>query len=148
MRVQFNEASGEAIFGHVKPDGDRASSAPSAVVIVTDVKSDIDDDGDWFARAARGLYPTKPGTALFYATQLGNERFGDERLCQKYAAGTVRPQAYFLRRLLRSKHGKQWLNAVMAGCTEDWWLAHQDDRRDAEALRAFERSRLKKEGGK
>jgi hypothetical protein len=74
------------------------------------------DDGDWFARSARSLHPHKPGTVLFLVTGLG-----DERLCQRYASGEVRPPAYFLRALLRSDGGEQWMNAVMDGCTQSWW---------------------------
>jgi hypothetical protein len=77
---------------------------------IDDGKSAVDDE-NWFAEAAQELYGrNKPGTALFYATELG-----DERGCQRYAAGSVKPPAYFLRRLLRSPHGWQWLCAAMAG---------------------------------
>jgi hypothetical protein len=86
------------------------------------VNSDVDDE-NWFSEAAWRLYPTKPGTALHLVTALGNER-----LCQKYAAGDVRPPGYFLRRLQRSKHGEQWLNATMDGCTEQWWIDWQTAR--------------------
>lgn len=75
------------------------------------------DDGEWFARAARILHPHKPGTVLHLITGLG-----DERLCQRYASGEVRPPAYFLRALLRSECGEQWLNAAMEGCELPWWV--------------------------
>jgi hypothetical protein len=75
------------------------------------------DDENWFSEACRKLYAgNKPGTALFYVTGLG-----DERGCQRYAAGQVKPPAYFLRRLLRSSIGWQWLCAAMDGCDEPWW---------------------------
>ncbi len=83
------------------------------------------DDADWFSVAARKLYSHKPGTALHLITGLG-----DERLCQRYASGEVRPPAYFLRALLRGDHGQQWHGAVMDGCAEQWW-------RDAENARAL-----------
>jgi hypothetical protein len=69
--------------------------------------------------AACTLLPTKPGTALHYITGF------DERSCQRYAAGTVKPPAYFLRTLLRTDQGKQWLAAVMDGCDQQWWRDHQ-----------------------
>jgi hypothetical protein len=87
-----------------------------AVEITTSGRSAVDDE-NWFAEAAQELYGrNKPGTALFYATGLG-----DERGCQRYAAGTVKPPAYFFRRLLRSPDGWQWLCAAMDGCQESWW---------------------------
>lgn len=94
------------------------------------VKSDADDQ-NWFSDASWKLYPTKPGTSLYLITQRSDtEQFGTERLCQKYAAGDVRPSAYFLRRLLRSDHGEPWLAAAMDGCTASWW-------RDLENARAL-----------
>lgn len=96
---------------------------------IVDGKSAV-DDGDWFKRAAQQLYPHKPGTILHLTTGLG-----DERLCQRYAAGDVRPPAYFLRALLRSQHGEQWLAAALEGCTATWWKDLQRARRVAVALR-------------
>lgn len=97
--------------------GTISTTAKSAIPfgVKDGVKSDADDE-NWFSIAARQLYPVKPGTALHLITTLGNER-----LCQKYAAGDVRPPAYFLRALLRSDHGEQWLAVLMDGCTAGWW---------------------------
>ncbi len=83
----------------------------------------IDVDAEWFTRAARQLYARKGGTELHFLTDY------DERLCQKYVAGSVKPSAYFLRTLQRGPHGEQWLNAIMAGSNAQWWL---DLQRDAE----------------
>ncbi len=88
-----------------------------AVREIPDGKSAVDDEGQWFSRSARRMHPTKPGSILHYTTGLG-----DERLCQRYASGEVKPPAYFLRALLRSEHGRQWLYAAMEGCTEQWWV--------------------------
>jgi hypothetical protein len=79
------------------------------------------DDAQWFSAAAHALYHQKPGTIIFLITGLG-----DERLCQRYAAGHIRPPAYFLRALLRGAHGRQWINATMEGSTAEWWLEHLD----------------------
>lgn len=106
------------------------------VAITVDGKvagSSAADDADWFSRAARALYPNKPGTALYWLTGLG-----DERLCQRYASGDVRPAAYFLRALMRGEHGEQWFSAIMDGCDAEWWRDVQRARRVAAALDAVE----------
>lgn len=89
------------------------------------------DDENWFSDAAWGLYGKNPGEPLHLITSLG-----DVRLCQRYASGEVKPPAYFLRRLLRSKHGEQWLGAVMDGCDSAWWADMQRARRIAGAIDA------------
>ncbi len=57
----------------------------------------------------------KPGLELHLITGL------DERSCHRYAAGSVKPPAYFLRALLRSDQGKQFLESLMAGAEPEWW---------------------------
>lgn len=86
----------------------------------------VADDENWFSDAVLLLYPEKPGTALHYIA----EKQFDERSCQRYAAGTVKPPAYFLRALLRSPHGWQFLAATMDGSDVEWW-------RDVERARAI-----------
>ncbi len=81
------------------------------------------DDENWFAEAAQQLLPHKPGTALHYETGF------DERICQRYAAGHTKPPAYFLRGLLRSPGGWQWLCAAMEGANPAWWSDLQRARR-------------------
>lgn len=100
----------------------------SAVEKSLDGKSAVDD---WFGAIARGLLPEKPGTALHYITGY------DERLCQRYAAGHVKPSAYFLRALMRSDQGQPFFFAVMDGSTAPWWLAYQRERRLAAAGERF-----------
>lgn len=78
------------------------------------VKSDVPDSG-WFVEMVLALHPHKPGTMLHYLTGY------NERLCQKYAAGSVKPSAYFLRNLLRSKEGWRHLVEIMDGCEAPWW---------------------------
>lgn len=95
-------------------------SGTSAADEFSDGKSAV-DDSEWFSQAAQRLLPSKPGTILHLTTGLG-----DERLCQRYAAGHVKPPAYFLRALLRSPHGRQWLAAVMEGSEADWWRDYKD----------------------
>lgn len=87
-----------------------------------DGKSAVENE-DWFCEMARALLPTKPGTQLHYITGY------DERLCQRYAAGHVKPSAFFLRKLLRSEQGAPFLNALMDGCDAQWWLDAQRERR-------------------
>ena len=97
-------------------------SGTSAVERTTDGKSAV-DQSDWFGQLARTLLPDKPGTALHCITGY------DERLCQRYAAGHVKPSAYFLRALLRSEQGEPFLHAVMDGCGAAWWIDYQKHRR-------------------
>lgn len=108
----------------------RQRAASSGKLAVTSGKSATDDE-NWFSTAAWDLYGKNPGEPLHLITRLG-----DVRACQRYAAGDVKPPAYFLRRLLRSDHGEQWLNAVMSGSDAAWWLDHQRARRIADAIDA------------
>lgn len=89
-------------------------SGKSDVKKTTDGKSAVDDE-NWFSNAAKQLYPAKSGTALHYLTGF------DERICQRYAAGHVRPPAYLLRSLLRGDHGWTWLCVVMENSDQKWW---------------------------
>lgn len=79
--------------------------------------SSVKSDGDlgWFVEMVRALHPKKPGAALHDLTGY------DERLCQKYAAGSVKPSAYFLRNLIRSDEGWRHLVAIMDDCEAEWW---------------------------
>lgn len=51
----------------------------------------------------------------------------DERSCYRYAAGDVKPPAYFLRALLRSERGEAVLRYLMQGSDASWWRGLQDD---------------------
>jgi len=90
----------------------------SAVEKSADGKSAVGDRG-WFAEMAQALLPEKPGTALWTITGY------DERLCQRYAAGHVKPSAYFLRVLIRSGQGEPFFLALMDGCAAPWWIDMQ-----------------------
>lgn len=70
---------------------------------------------NWFAKTCRCLFEHKAGTILHYISGV------DERSCQRYAAGTVKPPAWFLRKLLRDQGGFTWLCAIMDGCDAVWW---------------------------
>lgn len=99
----------------------------------TDGKSAVGDE-NWFSEAAQHLYAgNKPGMALWLTTGLG-----DERACQRYAAGHVKPAAYFLRALLRSPQGWTWLCAAMDGSDAEWW---RDVRYAYEIIAVFEAKR-------
>jgi hypothetical protein len=98
------------------PESASIPSVTSDAQILFDGRNDADQEDQWFRAACRGLLPHKAGTALHFATGF------DERTCQRYAAGHVRPPAYFLRCLLRSEDGWQWLNVIMDGATAAWWL--------------------------
>lgn len=93
------------------------------------------DDENWFSDAAFALLgKDKPGTALDCVTGL---RFG-ERNCQRYAAGDVKPPGYFIRELLRTPHGRQWLAAIMDGSNVRWWRDMQRAERIAAAVDSVE----------
>lgn len=72
-------------------------------------------DAEWFAVTCQYLFKHKAGTILHSLTGI------DERSCQRYAAGSVRPPAAFLRALLRNEGGFSWLCAIMDGCEAVWW---------------------------
>jgi hypothetical protein len=110
METRVSDAAIAATNGH----------GSSAVHQTTDGKSAV-DDCDWFKKVAQALHEHKPGTVLYLVTGLG-----DERLCQRYAAGHVKPPAYFFRALLRSPQGWPWLCGAMEGCEEPWWAEVQD----------------------
>jgi len=74
-----------------------------------------DDDEQWFSEIVRALLPKDAGFALHVATGF------EERTCYRYAAGDRKPPAYFLRALLRTEQGWQWLAAVMDGSEVGWW---------------------------
>ncbi len=77
-------------------------------------------DEHWFRDLAQSLLPgDKAGTFLW---SLG---IGEERSCQRWVAGSVKPTGYTVRRILRSKIGREFLNGLMAGCQEPWWIAYQ-----------------------
>lgn len=118
------------------PSGSRTAIDPGDKAVVEKSSNDtsVADDENWFETAACVLLPIKPGTALHFTTGF------DERSCQRYAAGAVKPPAYFLRRLLRSSQGRQWLAAVMDGCDEQWWLDHQRAQRIVAAEDAIDRT--------
>ena len=93
----------------------------------SDGKSAVDGD-EWFKKISESLLGgpgDKPGTQLHYITGI------DERLCQRYAAGHVRPPGYFIRTLLRGDTGWTWLNALMDGAQPRWWVELHIDLRKA-----------------
>lgn len=121
--------------GAISADGksavERSTPGLNPGIRTPDGKSAV-DGSDWFGEMARALLPDKPGTALHCITGY------DERLCQRYAAGHVRPSAYFLRVLLRSEQGEQFLRALMDGCAARWWREHQiNSRVGAAAIAEF-----------
>lgn len=99
------------------PDGKSVARRPAQHI--EKQSDDISDAEDWFANACKHLFPQgKAGTELWAVTDV------DERSCQRYAAGHVKPPAYFLRSLLRSKQGWTWLRVVMDGSDAEWWTDH------------------------
>ena len=110
----------------VDPPKTNRPNGKSAVDKTTNGKSAV-DGSDWFSEMARALLPDKPGTALWALTGY------DERLCQRYAAGHVKPSAFFLRKLLRSEQGWTFFAVLMDGCESNWWIELQRAKRVGEA---------------
>lgn len=85
----------------------------------TSTGTSASEEDNWFKDIAISLLG-KPGLELHLISGT------DESLCYKYANGKVKPPGYFIRTLLRSRQGRQFLCALMDGCKEDWWLELQD----------------------
>src|SRR5258708_5036235 len=94
-----------------------ARAGEAAAPEPTHVKSDV----LWFAEMAHEVHPDKPGTNLHLNTGV------DERLCQKYSSKTknVRPSSSFLRALLRTERGWDYLECLMRGSDAPWWIELQ-----------------------
>lgn len=99
------------------------SKSGRAVDVAPSTDQTDSDPSQFFARAARGLLGKDAGFALHLATGF------EERTCYRYASGERMPPAFLLRELLRSDAGEAWLNATMDGCTAQWWLDSQRERR-------------------
>jgi hypothetical protein len=105
------------------------TSGPDKIVAAAGIGDKCADD--WFGAIARAILgDNKPGYALHVLT--GGEF--DERSCQRYVAGTVNPPGYFIRALLRSDCGAQFLDAFMANSGAPWWLDQQRKRRVGERV--------------
>jgi hypothetical protein len=82
---------------------------------------------DWFGELARPLLGKEPGVALHYITGFSAST------CAKYVAKTEasrrQPPAYLLREILRSEQGAPFLAALMGGCTAQWWIEQEQQRR-------------------
>lgn len=122
MRAQLLSVVTDAISEHV-----------SSVAEIKSSDTSVAGDENWFSEAALDLLGTeKPGTALWAITGF------EERSCQRYAAGHVKPTAYFLRTLLRSPQGWQWLAAAMEGSDAQWWRDAVRARHIKQAIDAVE----------
>ena len=85
---------------------------------------------EWFPEAAQAVLGKDAGLHLHYLTGF------PERSCYYYAAGKREPRVDFIRALVRSPQGEPFFNAIMSGCTAQWWLDLQRERRvGAAALR-------------
>lgn len=110
----------------VRTAGQTVSADQSADQMVSD------DEGRWFADICDGLLPKDAGLALAMATGF------NERTCYRYAADDRKPPGYFIRALLRSEGGWQWLAALMEGSGADWWTELQRAKRIADAIASVE----------
>lgn len=111
------------------PHGKSVSQLPDK-----SVGSDVGDksDADWFSQMCQSLCANSEGEKawipLYFLTGV------DERTCQRYAAGHVKPPSYFLRTLLRSEQGWQFLVFLMDDSKAEWWADVVRARRIAEAV--------------
>lgn len=94
------------------------------------VGDQTDSDEKWFVALAKTLLPKDAGFALHLATGF------EERTCYRYAAGDRKPPAYFLRELLRSDQGWQWLSGIMDGSDCEWWDDIKRAKRKSDAFDA------------
>lgn len=75
-----------------------------------------DADDRWFVDVVQTLLPKDAGLALHLSTGF------EERSCYRYASGDRKPPGYFIRSLLRTDDGWQWLSGFMEGSDAQWWL--------------------------
>jgi hypothetical protein len=97
--------------------------------IAARLSGDDSSDTRWFCSICRQLSPSDAGFVLHVLTGF------ELRSCYRYAANETKPPGYFIRALLRSDHGEQWLAALMDGSKASWWRDLQKARRIAQALR-------------
>lgn len=90
------------------------------------------DDNEWFVVPARDLLGSDPGLALHVLTGIS------ESSGYRYANGSRAVPGNLVRWLLRSDHGRQWLNAIMDGSTVEWWRDYQRAERISFALKTIE----------
>lgn len=114
-----------------KPEIEAIEASDTSVVEETGDDKSVANDEHWFRDLAQCLLSHKAGTALHFTTGF------DERSCQRYAAGQVKPPAYFFRTLLRSEQGWVWLAGAMHGCDAGWWRELRENKRLADKARAF-----------
>jgi hypothetical protein len=97
---------------------------------------------EWLYLAAQSLLGKDAGYGLHLLTGY------PESSCYAYVASDPakrrRPPEHFIRKICHTEEG--FYLAFMQGCVAPWWILREQDRADAEALRAFERSRLKSGG--
>lgn len=118
MHGSIPTASMAAIKATVRSDSEKTPT----------VHLDSDESG-WFVRPARDLLGSDPGLALHVLTGIS------ESSGYRYANGSRAVPGNLVRWLLRSDHGRQWLNAIMDGSTVEWWRDYQRAERISFALR-------------
>lgn len=125
-------------------DGAAIKAPPDIGSEKSDTLAGESNPHEWFYRAARSLLGTDAGYGLHILTGY------PESSCYAYVARDPakrrRPPEHFIRKLCHVDEG--FYLAYMRDCRAPWWLEREQDRSDAEDLRAFERSRLKKGSAK
>lgn len=74
----------------------------------------------WFSEAVQELLPNDVGLSLHVLTEV------PQSTCYRYASGGSQPTLYCYRKLLFTPQGETWLNVLMDGCKQPWWIRKQD----------------------
>lgn len=115
--------------GNIRAGAVAASNAPDRTGSEITITDQTDSDGEnWFSDLARGLLPKDSGFILHLQTGF------EERTCYRYASGERKPPGYFIRELLRSDQGWQWLCGLMEGSNAEWWTETKRARAIKDAL--------------
>lgn len=129
MHGNLSSADARAIKSHGKSVSRNLDKAPEN-------GPDDKSDADWFSQMCQALCANREGEKawlpLHFLTGV------DERTCQRYAAGHVKPPAYHLRALLRSEQGWQFLAFLMDGSGAQWWADVERARKIAAAIERAE----------
>ena len=114
MHGHFNGSAARAI---IRADRTGSISPRLAQTVSPSEATDqTDSEGDkWFCELARRLLPKDAGFVLHLETGF------EERTCYRYVSGERKPPGYFIRELLRSPSGWQWLCGLMEGSDAEWF---------------------------
>lgn len=120
--------------GSVSIDGRIASNSAATSgqeVFVQTASGNILPGPEWFKRLAHSLWPDKPGAWIRSLTGF------PERTCRSAASGDTEVSSPMLYALLRGEQGGRVLALLMHGCTAQWWLDMERERKLAAVAQRF-----------